>query len=104
MIGIDFGFGSLEAEFWRFAFVMTRIGAALFAAPLFGAAAITPQVRVIITGALAIFVCCWTPVVAPPAVPVRDRWRIRWSVSPGDWKSTAPVWPSGQCGHHATIE
>jgi flagellar biosynthetic protein FliR len=68
MIGIDFGFGALEAEFWRFVFVMTRIGAALFAAPLFGAAAVSPQVRVIVTGALAIFVCCWTQVAAPPAL------------------------------------
>jgi flagellar biosynthetic protein FliR len=68
MIGLDFGFGALEAEFWRFLFVMTRIGAALFAAPLFGAAAVAPQVRVIVTGALAIFVCCWTQVAAPPAI------------------------------------
>jgi len=68
MIGLDFGFGPLEAKFWRFAFVMTRIGAALFAAPLFGAAAVTPQVRVILTGALAIFICNWTHVVAPPAL------------------------------------
>ena len=68
MIGLDFGFGPLEAEFWRLLFVMTRIGAALFAAPLFGAAAVPAQVRVIVTGALAVFVCCWTPVAAPPAI------------------------------------
>ncbi|KUR70972.1 flagellar biosynthetic protein FliR [Novosphingobium sp. FSW06-99] len=68
MIGLDFGFGALEAEFWRFLFVMTRIGAALFAAPLFGASAVAPQVRVIVTGALAVFVCCWTQVAAPPAM------------------------------------
>ena len=68
MIAIDFGFGALEAEFWRFLFVMTRIGAALFAVPLFGSAAVPSQVRVIITGALAVFVCCWTQVVAPPAI------------------------------------
>ena len=68
MIGLDFGFGPLEAEFWRFLFVMTRIGAALFAAPLFGAGAVPPQVRVILTGALAAFVCGWTSVVAPPAI------------------------------------
>jgi len=68
MIGLDFGFGPLEAEFWRFLFVMTRIGAALFAAPLFGASAVSPQVRVILTGALAVFVCGWTQVVAPPAI------------------------------------
>jgi flagellar biosynthetic protein FliR len=68
MIGLDFGFGTLEAEFWRLLFVMTRIGAALFAAPLFGAAMVPVQVRTIATGALAVFVCCWTHVAAPPAL------------------------------------
>ena len=68
MIGIDFGFGPLEHEFWRLMFVMTRIGAALFAAPLFGASAVPPQVRVVMTGALAVLVCAWTPVVAPVAI------------------------------------
>jgi flagellar biosynthetic protein FliR len=68
MIGLDFGFGPLEAEFWRFVFVMTRIGAALFAAPLFGAITIPAQVRVVLTGALAVLVCCWTQVAAPPAL------------------------------------
>jgi len=68
MIGLDFGFGGLEAEFWRLLFVMTRIGAALFAAPLFGSAAVPAQVRVIVTGALAVFVCAWTQVAAPPAI------------------------------------
>jgi flagellar biosynthetic protein FliR len=68
MIGLDFGFGPLEAEFWRFLFVMTRIAAALFAAPLFGSAAVPAQVRVIATGALAVLVCAWTPVSAPPAM------------------------------------
>jgi len=68
MIGLDFGFGALEGEFWRFLFVMTRIGAALFAAPLFGSAAVSLQVRVIVTGAIAVFVCAWTPVSAPPAM------------------------------------
>jgi flagellar biosynthetic protein FliR len=68
MIGLDFGFGPLESEFWRFMFVMTRIGAALFAAPLFGAVAIPAQVRVVLTGALAVLVCSWTQVAAPPAL------------------------------------
>jgi flagellar biosynthetic protein FliR len=36
MIQMNFGFGPLEAEFWRMVFLMTRCGAALFAAPLFG--------------------------------------------------------------------
>ena len=68
MIGLNFGFGPLEAEFWRFVFVMTRIGAALFAAPLFGAAAVPAQVRVMLTAALAVLVCSWTQVAAPPAL------------------------------------
>ena len=46
MIGLNFGFGELEAEFWRLLFAMTRIGAAMFAAPLFGAGTVPPQVRV----------------------------------------------------------
>jgi flagellar biosynthetic protein FliR len=40
MIQLNFGFGGLEHEFWRMLFVMTRIGAAMLAAPLFGAMAV----------------------------------------------------------------
>ena len=65
MLALDFGFGSLEGEFWRMVFLMTRIGAALMAAPLFGAVAVPPTVRVATTGALAVFVAAWTPVAAP---------------------------------------
>lgn len=68
MIALNFGFGALEAELWRLLFVMTRIGAALLAAPFFGAGAVPPQVRVIMAGALAVLVCAWTPVAAPPAL------------------------------------
>lgn len=68
MLQLNFGFGALEADFWRWMFVMTRIGAAMFAAPLFGAATVPPQVRVIATGAIALLICGWTPVVAPPAL------------------------------------
>ena len=68
MTALDFGFGGIEAELWRLLFVMTRIGAALLAAPLFGTAAVPLQVRVIVTGAVAVLVCAWTPVVAPPAL------------------------------------
>jgi len=67
MIGLDFGFGPLEAEFWRLVFVMTRIGAAMVAAPIFGAGSVPVQVRVIVTGALAVFVCAWFPAVQAPA-------------------------------------
>lgn len=68
MIQLDFGFGALEGEFWRLMFVMTRIGAALLAAPLFGMVAVPFQLRVIVAGALALMVCAWTPVAAPPAL------------------------------------
>ena len=66
MFAINFGFGPVEAEFWRWAFAMTRIAAALFAAPLFGAASVPPQLRVIVSGALAVFACAWLPLAAPP--------------------------------------
>ena len=36
MESLSFGLGGLEAEFWRWLFIMTRIGAALFAAPKAG--------------------------------------------------------------------
>lgn len=68
MIGIDFGFGPVEAEFWRWLFVMTRIGAAMLAAPFFGATQVPAGVRVIATGAVAVLVCNWTGVAAPPAL------------------------------------
>ncbi|MBU3991603.1 MAG: flagellar biosynthetic protein FliR [Alphaproteobacteria bacterium] len=68
MTALTFGFGAIEAEFWRWLFVMTRIGAALFAAPFFGAASIPAQVRVIVTGAIAALVCGWTGVQAPAAL------------------------------------
>ncbi len=68
MTALDFGFGALEAEFWRLLFAMTRIGAAMLAAPLFGAGSVPVQARVIITGAIALFVCAWTPLAAPPAL------------------------------------
>ena len=68
MIALDFGFGALEEQFWRLLFVMTRIGAALVAAPLFGIPSVPPQVRVIASGALAVMVCAWLPLTVPPAL------------------------------------
>lgn len=65
MIQLDFGFGSLEAELWRLVFVMCRIGAAMLAAPFFGAAAIPAQLRVGMAGAFAVMVCATTPITAP---------------------------------------
>jgi len=69
VIGLDFGLGAIEQDFWRAAFLMTRIGAALFAAPFFGAASVPVTVRVCMAWALAIFVAAWFPqVTAPPAL------------------------------------
>ncbi len=68
MIGMTFGFGALEAELWKLVFVMTRIGAALLAAPFFGAGTVPVQLRVAITGAIAVLVSAWLPVEAPPAL------------------------------------
>ncbi len=52
MIGLEFGFGAVEGELWRLLFAMTRIGAALLAAPFFGAANVPVQLRVAIAGAI----------------------------------------------------
>jgi flagellar biosynthetic protein FliR len=68
MIQLTFGFGTVEGELWRLIFAMTRIGAALLAAPLFGATSVPMQLRVIITGAIAVMVCAWVPFTAPPAL------------------------------------
>jgi flagellar biosynthetic protein FliR len=68
VINLSFGFGPVEAEFWRWLFVMTRIGAAMLAAPLFGAGGVPMQARVVLTGAVAVLVCAWSPVAAPPAL------------------------------------
>jgi flagellar biosynthetic protein FliR len=65
MLGLNFGFGDLEVEFWRWAFLMTRIGAALVAAPFFGTGNVPPQVRVIMAGAIALLVANSTKVAAP---------------------------------------
>jgi len=64
----DFGFGNIEAELWRLIFVMARIGAALMAAPIFGAMSVPIQLRIVLAGAIAVFVLAWTPVVTPPAL------------------------------------
>jgi flagellar biosynthetic protein FliR len=67
-MNVTFGFGPVEAEFWRWLFVMTRIGAAMLAAPLFGSGGVPMQARVVVTGAVALLVCAWTPVAAPSAL------------------------------------
>ena len=64
-MGMDFGFGPLEAEFWRWMFLMARIGAALMAAPFFGAGNVPPQVRLMVTGAMALLIANYSKVAAP---------------------------------------
>lgn len=68
MIQLTFGFGAVEGELWRLVFVMTRIGAALLAAPFFGAAAVPVQLRVAITAAISVLICAWVPLQVPPAL------------------------------------
>ena len=66
MTTLDFGFGALEQDFWRVVFLMTRIGAAMLAAPFFGAASIPVTVRVCAAGAVAVFVAVWMPTITAP--------------------------------------
>jgi len=68
MNSLYFSIGPLEMEFWRVVFLMTRIGAAMATAPLFGAMGVPMQVRLILTGAVAVFVACWTSVAPPEQV------------------------------------
>jgi len=65
MIGIDFGFGALEAEFWRWMFLMTRIGAGLVAAPFFGGTNVPMQIRVMVAASISLLVAGWTDVTVP---------------------------------------
>lgn len=59
---------NVEAELFRLLFLMTRIGAALLAAPIFGAMSVPVQLRLVLTGAIAIFVAVWVPVATPSAL------------------------------------
>jgi flagellar biosynthetic protein FliR len=65
---LSFGFGPLEAEFWRWMFLMIRVGAAMLAVPLFGAAQVPAQVRASVAGAVALLVAAWTSTVVPPVL------------------------------------
>lgn len=61
----DFGIGALEDQLWVLIFLMVRIGAALMAAPLFGARSVPVEVRIVIAGAVGVFVMNWLPVRQP---------------------------------------
>ena len=65
MNSLTFGIGPLETEFWRVVFLMTRIGAAMAVAPIFGARGVPMQVRMILAGALAVLVAALSDVAVP---------------------------------------
>lgn len=61
------GFGlSIEPQLWTLIFVMVRIGAAFVAAPVFGAVSVPVQVRITLSGAIAVLVM-GVHHVTPPA-------------------------------------
>lgn len=66
MNGVELGLGAYEAQLWQLIFMMTRIGGALLAAPIFGAASIPVQIRISLAGAIAVFMLVWMPVQTPP--------------------------------------
>ncbi|MCX7676649.1 MAG: flagellar biosynthetic protein FliR [Alteraurantiacibacter sp.] len=61
----DFGLGDLQDQLWMLIFLMVRIGAALMAAPLFGARSVPVEIRIVIAAAIAVFVMNWLPVRLP---------------------------------------
>ena len=65
MNGPVLGLGQLEADLWELMFLMTRVGAALLAAPIFGARSIPVQARIVLAGAIGVFIMIWTPVQVP---------------------------------------
>lgn len=64
----DWGFGNVEAELFRLIFLMARCSAALAAAPIFGAVGVPLQLRLVLTGSMAVFVMFWVPVATPTAL------------------------------------
>lgn len=58
----------VEAELWRLVFLMTRIGAAFLAGPLFGMGAVPVQARVALAGAVAVHLMAWTTLSPPGAL------------------------------------
>src|SRR3546814_19740143 len=63
------GFGlAIEPQLWALIFVMVRIGAALIAAPVFGAVSIPLPVRVTLSGAIGVLVLGTHPVTPPAQV------------------------------------
>ncbi len=58
------GMGQIEQDLWALLFLSVRTGAAMMAAPLFGAASVPPQLRAFLGVAIAVFIQSWVPL--PP--------------------------------------
>lgn len=66
MLGL--GLPSIEPALWTLIFLMTRIGAAFVAAPVFGAMMVPVQLRILLAGAIAVLVMNAGPGIEPPRV------------------------------------
>ncbi len=64
-----FGFGlAIEPQLWTLIYTMVRVGAAFVAAPIFGAVGVPLQVRIILSGAIAVLALNVAPITAPAEV------------------------------------
>ncbi len=59
---------SIEPQLWALLFTMIRIGAAFIVAPVFGAVAMPVQVRVLLSGAIAVLVLKAQPFAIPAEI------------------------------------
>ncbi|GMN01810.1 flagellar biosynthetic protein FliR [Erythrobacter sp. MTPC3] len=60
------GFGAVEQELWTLLFLSVRCGAAMMAAPLFGAMGVPAQLRAFLGVAIAFFIHTWVPLPPMP--------------------------------------
>lgn len=60
------GFAGVEAQLWLWLIAMIRPGAAMLAAPIFGAAAVPVQLRIILALAIGIAASATVPFALPP--------------------------------------
>ena len=63
--GLPFGFAGLEAQLWLWLLAMLRPGAALFAAPIFGAPQVPVQLRLVVALAVGIPAAAVYPFTLP---------------------------------------
>lgn len=63
---LDFGYGALEEQLWQILFLSIRVGAAFIAAPMVSGMAVPPQVRMLLSLIIAVFVASWIPLPEMP--------------------------------------